>query len=199
MEINSPHLSFETITDLALDKLPDAETGLHAEACPQCEFKLARVASFIEIMRQDTTEEVPQSAFTAVLRAFEERQKKPRNTQTAMQKLCAMLRFDSAQMRMNFGFRSAASGAANSRQLLFAVGNGTLDLRITRATDGWTISGQMLGEISGGKVELQGEINPATEFDSQSHFTLPPVPSGNYRLRLYSESYEVEIPELVIA
>ncbi|HEX8738186.1 MAG TPA: hypothetical protein VF721_22825 [Pyrinomonadaceae bacterium] len=114
-----------------------------------------------------------------------------------MQKLRAVLRFDSAQMTMNFGFRAA--GTANSRQLLFVIGNGTLDLRITRATDSWTISGQMLGEIFAGKVELQGEINLATEFDSQSHFTLPPVPGGNYRLRLYSESYEVEIPDLVIA
>jgi hypothetical protein len=197
MEINSPHLSFETIVDFALDALSDAETGLHAKTCTECELKLARVASFIEIMRQDTTEEVPQSAFAAVLRAFEERQTKPRNTQTAMQKLRAVLRFDSAQMTINFGFRSA--GAANSRQLLFVIGNGTLDLRITRATDSWTISGQALGEIFAGKVELQGEISLATEFDSQSHFTLPPVPSGNYRLRLYSESYEVEIPDLVIA
>ncbi|MDQ3798053.1 MAG: hypothetical protein M3384_01260 [Acidobacteriota bacterium] len=152
-------------------------------------------------MRRDTTEEVPQSAFTAVLRAFEERRTKPENTQTAMQKLRAVLRFDSAQMMaMNFGFRSAV--AADSRQLLFVIGDGTLDLRITRAAaaaDSWTISGQMLGEIFAGKVELQGEINLAAEFDSQSHFTLPPVPRGNYRLRLYSESCEVEIPELVIA
>jgi hypothetical protein len=117
--------------------------------------------------------------------------------QTAMQKLRAVLSFDSAQMTMNFGFRS--TGAAHSRQLLFVIGNGTLDLRITRATDSWTISGQVLGEIFGGKVELQGEINLAAEIDSQSHFTLPPVPSGNYRLRLYSENYEVEIPDLVIA
>jgi hypothetical protein len=197
MEINSPHLSFETIVDFALDALSDAETGLHTKACTECELKLARVASFIEIMRQDTTEEVPQSAFTAVLRAFEERQMKPQNTPTAMQKLRAVLRFDSAQMTMNFGFRAA--GAAHSRQLLFVIGNGTLDLRITRATDSWTISGQMLGENFAGKVELQGEINLTTEFDSQSHFTLPPVPGGNYRLRLYSESYEVEIPDLVIA
>ncbi|HEX8250644.1 MAG TPA: hypothetical protein VF599_20895 [Pyrinomonadaceae bacterium] len=148
-------------------------------------------------MRHDKAEEVPQSALAAVLRAFEERQTKPQNTQTAMQKLRAVLRFDSAQVMPNFGFRSA--GAANSRQLLFVIGNGTLDLRITRAADSWTISGQMLGEIFAGKVELQGEINPATEFDSQSHFTLPPVPSGNYQLRLYSDSYEVEIPDLVIA
>jgi hypothetical protein len=198
MEINSPHLSFEAIVDFALDALSGAEMGLHAKSCMQCEFKLARVASFIEIMRQDTTEEVPRFAFTAVLRAFEERQTKPQNTQSAMQKLRAVLRLDSAQMTTSFGFRSA--GAASSRQLLFAIGNGTLDLRITRgATDSWTISGQMLGEIFVGKVELQGEINLATEFDSQSHFTLPPVPSGNYQLRLCSESYEIEIPELVIA
>jgi hypothetical protein len=197
MEINSPHLSFETIVDFALDALNDVETGLHAKTCMECELKLARVASFIEIMKQDTTEEVPQSAFAAVLRAFEERQTKPQNTPSAMQKLRAVLRFDSAQMTINFGFRSA--GAAHSRQLLFVIGNGTLDLRITRATDSWTISGQMLGEIFAGKVELQGEINLATEFDSQSHFTLPPVPGGNYRLRLYSESYEVEIPDLIIA
>jgi hypothetical protein len=196
MEINSPHLSFETITDLALDLKSDESSGLHFKSCPQCELESARVGSFVEIMRQDTTEEVPSSALTAVLRAFGERRTKSQPTTTRMQKLLAVLRFDSAQMTLSYGFRSV--GAASSRQLLFAVGNGTLDLRITRSIDGWTISGQVLGEIFAGTVELSGTVELATELDDQSHFTLPSIPSGNYRLRLYSDNYEVEIPDLVI-
>ena len=197
MEINSSHLSFETIADLALGASTDAEAVLHSKTCPQCELLVARVSSFIEIMKKDTTEEVPQYAFTAALRAFDERQTKKQNEQTRREKFLAVLDFDSGRVTPNFGFRSASMPL--SRQMMYILENGTLDLRITGATDSWTISGQVLGEIFNGRVELQGKINLATEFDSQSHFILSTIPNGNYQLRLYSKNNIVEIPDLVIA
>jgi hypothetical protein len=198
MEQNSSHLSFEAITDLALGATEHEQARAHLESCPQCELTLARVASLVGVMRGDATEDAPRYAIAAILRAFDERQTKPSAQPASIrEKIRAVLQLDSAQLVPNFGFRSA--GARSSRQFLFAVGGGTLDLRVTPAEENWTISGQILGEIFDGKVELQGEeINISTDFDSQSQFALPPVSGGNYRLRLFSESFEVEIPDLVV-
>jgi hypothetical protein len=199
MQENSSHLSFETITDLALGAPGETPARAHLEACPQCELALARVASLVGVMRRDATEDAPVYAIASILRAFDERQTKSQPTRKTSvgEKIRAVLRLDSAQLVPNFGFRAA--GAVNSRQFIFPVGNGALDLRITPTEENWTVSGQVLGEIFDGKVELHGEeINLATDFDSQSQFTLPPIPGGNYRLRLYSESFEVEVPDLLI-
>lgn len=199
MEKNSSHISFETITDLALGASEDAPARAHIEACPECELALARVASLVGVMRQDVTEDAPVFAIAAILRAFDERQTKPQISQvpSLREKIRTVLRLDTAQLVPNFGFRSA--GVVNSRQFIFPAGNGVFDLRITPTDGSWTISGQVLGEILDGKIELQGEeINLVTDFDSQSQFTLPPIPGGSYRLRLYSESFDVEVPDLFV-
>ena len=199
MEKKSLHLTFEKITDLALGDPPDAEMSEHLKSCPQCELELMRARQLVEVMRTDRTEDAPAYAVAAILRAFDERQIKNQNSQTATigQKLRAVLRLDSAHLAPSFGFRSAS--AANSRQLLFFAGDGTLDLRITPDKAKWLISGQVIGQICDGKVELKGnDIDLETEFDSQCEFALPPIQGGTYRLRLYSESFDVEVPDLVI-
>ncbi len=204
MEKKSLHLTFEKITDFALGDAPDAEMSEHLKSCPQCELELMRARQLVEVMRTDRTEDAPAYAVAAILRAFDEQQNKNQNSQTASidqnsigQKLRAVLRLDSAHLAPSFGFRSA--GAANSRQLLFFAGDGTLDLRITPSEANWIISGQVLGQICDGKVELKGDtVDLETEFDSQCEFALPPIQGGTYRLRLYSESFDVEVPDLVI-
>lgn len=199
MEKKSLHLSFEKITDLALGESAHAEMAEHLKSCPQCELELMRARQLVEVMQTDHTEDAPAYAVAAILRAFDERQIKNQITQMPSigQKLRAVLRLDSAQLAPSFGFRS--SGAVNSRQLLFFAGDGTLDLRITPNEANWIISGQVLGQICDGKVELKGNtVNLETEFDSQCEFALPPIQGGTYRLRLYSESFDVEVPDLVI-
>jgi hypothetical protein len=199
MEKKSLHLSFEKITDLALGEFADALTAEHLNSCPQCELELMRARQLVEVMRTDATEDAPPYAVAAILRAFDERQIKnqPIQTDSISRKIRAILRLDSANLAPSFGFRSA--GAANSRQLLFFAGDGTLDLRITPQKTDWIISGQILGQICDGKVELKSDtVNLETEFDSQCEFALPPISKGTYRLRLYSESFDVEVPDLVI-
>jgi len=199
MEKKSLHLSFEKITDLAMGESADAEMAEHLKSCPQCELEMMRARQLVEVMQTDRTEDAPAYAVAAILRAFDERQIKNQITQTASigQKLRAVLRLDSAHLAPSFGFRSA--GAGISRQLLFFAGDGTLDLRISPYEANWIISGQVLGQICDGKVELAGNsVNLETEFDSQCEFALPPISSGTYRLRLYSESFDVEVPDLVI-
>jgi hypothetical protein len=196
MEKKSLHLSFRKIADLALGENFDAETAAHLESCPQCELELTRTRQLVEVMRTDTTEDAPPFAVAAILRAFDRRLNK-KQTASIGQKLRAVLRLDSAQLAPSFGFRSG--GAADSRQLLFFAGEGTLDLRITPHETGWIISGQVLGQICDGKVKLTGNsVNLETEFDSQCEFALPPIPGGTFRLRLTSENFDVEVPDLVI-
>ena len=199
MEKKSLHLSFEKITDLALGASAGAEMSEHLKSCPQCELELMRARQLVEVMATDRMEDAPPYAVAAILRAFDERQIKNQPTQTTSigQKLRAVLRLDSAQLAPSFGFRS--SGAGISRQLLFFAGEGTLDLRITPQDANWIISGQVLGQICDGKVELKGDtVNLETEFDSQCEFALPPIPKGTYRLHLTSENFDVEVPDLVI-
>ncbi len=199
MEKKSLHLTFEKITDFALGDAPDAEMSEHLKSCPQCELELMRARQLVEVMETDRTEDAPTYAVAAILRAFDEQQIKNQNSPTVSlgQKLRAVLRLDSANLAPSFGFRSA--GAANSRQLLFFAGDGTLDLRITPHEANWIISGQVLGQICDGKVELMGNaVNLDTEFDSQCEFALPPIPKGTYRLHLTSENFDVEVPDLVI-
>ncbi len=199
MEIISPHLSFEKITDLAVGESPDAEMAEHLKSCSQCEFELAQAAQLVKLMQTDATEDAPPFAIAAILRSFDEYQTEQQVSPLPSlgQRLRAILRLDSARLAPAYGFRSG--GAANSRQLLFSIDNGSLDIRIAPQDTKWVISGQVLGQITGSTVRLEGNsVDFSAEIDARCEFSLPPIPGGTYRLRLHSESFDVEVPELVI-
>ncbi|HEX8852479.1 MAG TPA: hypothetical protein VF754_03280, partial [Pyrinomonadaceae bacterium] len=117
-----------------------------------------------------------------------------------IKRVMAALTFDSAQLAPVFGVRSGQT--ADARQLLFSAGDTDVDLRLASGGDGWTISGQILGECDGGRVEIEsvadsGEAQSArADLNEMCEFTLPPVPSGSYKLRLHFNDLEVEVPEL---
>jgi hypothetical protein len=94
-----------------------------------------------------------------------------------------------------FGVRS---GQATSRQLLYSAEESDIDLRISSQDDQWIVAGQLLGrDCVGGRVEIEGERGLAVAaLDELCEFMLPPVPSGNYTLRLRLQDAEVELPQL---
>ncbi len=198
MKMGSPHLSFENITDLAIGDLADDEMTKHLKACGQCELEMSRTRQLVDLMRTDRTEDAPAFALTAILRSFDEyRPEMAAEPPTIGGRLRAILRLDSAKLGPAYGFRSV--GTANSRQLLFSIDNGSLDIRITPAGSQWVISGQVLGQITGGTVFLEDEkVNLEIQIDSSGQFSLPPVENGTYRLRLNSESFDVEVPDLEV-
>lgn len=199
MENISPHLSFEKITDLAVGDTPDTEMAGHLQSCSQCEFELAQAAQLVKLMQTDATEDAPPFAIAAILRSFDDYQieNQVAPTPSVGQRLRAILRLDSARLAPAYGFRSAHP--ANSRQLLFSIDNGSLDIRISPQDAKWIISGQVLGQITGGTIKLEGNsVNLSAEIDTGGEFSLPLIPGGTYRLRLHSESFDVEVPELVI-
>jgi hypothetical protein len=71
-------------------------------------------------------------------------------------------------------------------------------MRITPEGETWIVAGQVLGEgCVGGRIEIAGEGELATaELNDLCEFTLPPLPTGSYAVRLRFGSAEVEIPQL---
>jgi hypothetical protein len=56
-----------------------------------------------------------------------------------------------------------------------------------------------LGQILRGKAVLLGPGGPQeSELSADSSFTLPPVSSGVYQLRLLADDMEIEVPDLNI-
>jgi hypothetical protein len=199
MNADAPHLDLETITDIAVgDRNRDAELA-HVRSCPRCEMEVSKTTKLLGLIQSDTSEDAPAFALAAILRSFDDYHTAPRvvESPSVRERLRAILRLDSAGMGPAFGFRS--SGTASSRQLLFSADNVTLDIRITQVEGNWVVSGQVLGQMTGGTVTLAGDqLDLATDIDSAGNFALDPVPAGTYKLCLVSQTFDIEVPDLVV-
>ena len=195
MNIRSHHISFTKLTDLAENRLlVDERTSLlaHLSACSRCPAQLARVERVIGLMRTDTAEDAPREAITQAVSLFRSR---PAVAEpSVVRRIVAALSFDSRGMSPALGMRS---GQTATRQLLYSAGENDLDLRVTPSGETWIISGQVLGQCTGGEVELGGAHHAAqTELNELCEFTLAPVPTGRYTLRLRLTGMEIEVPEI---
>lgn len=197
MNLTSQHLAFEKITDLAENRLSDAqraEAEAHVSACSRCSAQLAQVGQTINLMRTDVAEDAPRDVLSSVVNMFRSRQ--PASQPSLVRRVLAALNFDSTTLAPAYGVRS---GQAAARQMLYSAGDNDLDLRVQPSGEAWVVSGQVLGECTGGRVELMdgGElVTVAAELNELCEFTLPAVPSGSYILRLHLNDVEVEIPDL---
>jgi hypothetical protein len=151
------------------------------------------LARLVGLMRTDKSVDAPRSAVAAAVNLFRSRAvaEKP----ALVQRLLAALSFDSLSSAPAFGVRSGAPAAA--RQLLYSAGDNDLDLRVSQSGEQWTVSGQVLGPCAGGRAELEGDGGrAAAELNEQCEFTLSPLPTGSYTLRLRLSDVEIEIPEI---
>jgi hypothetical protein len=204
MTMTPNHISFERLADLAEGRLTRDESQpetAHLAGCRHCAEELSRLEHTILLMRADTSTDAPRDVLSQTVQMFRARFPQPENT-SLLKRVMAALTFDSAQLAPAFGVRSG-SQTADARQLLFSAGDTDVDLRLASGSDGWTISGQILGECDGGRVEIENVATGGGEGDSARadlnelcEFTLPPVPSGSYKLRLHINDMEVEVPEL---
>lgn len=195
MKKPSRHISFEKLAELAENRLPDEERAAslgHVSACPHCTARLDSLEQVINLMLTDRAEDAPRDVKANAVGLFQRRgfSIKP----SIVQRLLASLSFDSAQVLPAHGLRS---GQPQARQLLYSAGENDLDLRIRPSGDAWVVSGQVLGQCSGGAVELHGEAGAAAApLNDLCEFALPPVPAGSYTLRLRLTDMEVEVPDL---
>lgn len=202
MNLIPKHISFARLADLVEGRLTADEARddrAHLDACAGCTQRAAQLGRVTQLMRADTSEDAPRDAIFNAVRMFRARPVAAVAAPGILRRLVAALTFDSNALAPAFGVRSGQN--APSRQLLFSAGDFDVDLRLASGGEGWTVSGQVLGQhyCAGGEAEL-GETGRAAAssvaLNDLCEFTLPPVPEGSYALRLRLGDMEVEIPDL---
>ena len=196
MKITSRHISFEKLTELAEGRLSDEESTVsvsHLTTCSRCAARFNNLERLINLMRSDRAEDAPRDVRAGAVALFSARASSAKTG--VVHRVLASLSFDSMQLTPAYGVRS---GQSPTRQILYSAVDNDLELRVTPSGDAWIISGQVLGsECEGVQVRLQGETDEAAvPLNDLCEFTLPPVPSGSYTLRVRFKDMEVEVPDL---
>ena len=199
MKSSLKHPSFALLADLAEGRLTAEETATaraHLEGCEPCAGQAAELERVTGLMRADTSEDAPRDVVFDAVRLFRSRAAKA-ETPGLLRRLVASLSFDSGARTPAYGLRSGATAAA-PRQLLFSAGALDVDLRLAPSGEGWSVSGQVLGECAGGRAELfaGGASAARADLNDLCEFTLPAVPAGAYTLRLTLDDAEIEVPGL---
>ena len=190
------HITPEKLADLIDGReTPDSRAQLmaHISECHHCSTEYQRLEHLITLMKTDRAEDAPRDVLVNVVNLFQ-RQAEPR-PHSMVRRLMAALSFDSYTTAPAFGVRS---GQSASRQLVYSVDGNDIDLRVTAEEDRWVISGQVLAEnCVAARVEIDGATGSAsTALNDNCEFTLPPLPRGNYLLRILMPDLEIEIPPL---
>ncbi len=173
-----------------------ASAQTHLAQCAQCAGQSAELERVTGLMRSDTSEDAPRDVLFNAIQLFGARAVEAEKP-GLLRRLVAALSFDSGTLAPAFGVRSGAP--ASARQLLFSAGEVDVDLRIAHGGTGWAVSGQVLGACTGGRVELLAASDARAaraDLNDQCEFVLPPVPSGEYTLRLLIDNVEIEVPGL---
>jgi hypothetical protein len=198
MKMSNPskHIEFARIADLVEDRVaPEVrnESMAHISSCAPCAERLRKLSEVVHLMETDRTEDAPRDVVAYAMGIFSDRVKSPR--QSLKRRVLAALSFDSLTQAPAFGLRSGQSG---TRQLIYSAEENDIDLRITLDEDRWVVAGQVLREAcAGGRVEIEGLNGSAVaDLNDLCEFTLPPVPPGNYLLRVHMSDVEVEVPQL---
>ena len=188
----SSHISLEILADIAENRVtgPALETAMaHVRSCSDCDDTLRRLQHLVVMMRTDTAEDAPQALLRSAINSFLP------ESQTPVRRIIAVLTFDSRTARAAFGMRSIRTA---SRQLLYSAQDTDLDLRVSVQNEECILSGQVIREgCKGGLVEISGvTVSAAATLNELCEFTLPPIPVGNYSLKVRMPDVEIEIPEL---
>ena len=188
----SSHISFEILADIAENRLTgvalDTAMG-HVSGCSECDDTLRRLQELVVMMRSDSSKDAPVDLLLSAIDVFPPERRPP------VRRIIAVLTFDSRSAGSAFGMRSIR---APSRQLLYSAQDTDLDLRITVQNEECILTGQIIrdGCVSG-SVEISGETgSAAATLNELCEFALPPIPVGNYSLKVRMPDVEIEIPEL---
>lgn len=194
MKLPSKHIDFAKLADLAEDRAANAERETikqHLSDCSTCAGELERLQQVLALMKTDTSQDAPRDLLAFAKGIFN------RSTATGepslLRRIVAALIFDSsANLTPAFGVRASQSTA---RQLLYSAEERDIDIRVTAEADKWIVAGQLLGgDCTEGRIEISGQSASAmVALNEMCEFSFPPLPSGNYSLRLRLPETELEI------
>lgn len=194
MTLFSKHIPFEQLTDFAGQQLTEAdrqEVELHLSDCSECKHKLSDLERVLSLMGSDKSESAPRDVLFRAIGLFGSRPQKA----SVVKRILAVLTFDSLHEAPAFGLRS---GHTDQRQLIYSAEDNDVDLHISSIDNKWIIAGQVLGTAcDNGEVVVEGDsVTVSSRLTDSCEFSLPAVPSGEYRLRLSLSDIEVEVPRL---
>lgn len=194
MNILSPHISFTELADLAEEHSPaSAEAVAHISVCSSCARQFQTMRHTIDLMRSDSAEDAPAELVQYAKNIFRAR---PFNGEPSLlERVVAMLTFDSLTAAPAFGLRSAMNAG---RQLVYSTETADIDVRISTDNEEWSIAGQILGSgCESGSVTLEGDNFSATaELNELCEFSFQPVPGGAYKLVVGLADLTIETPPL---
>jgi hypothetical protein len=153
----SPHISLETLADMAEERaqsetLQAAES--HIAECETCNDALQNLRRLILLMKSDTAEDVPRDVLRSVLSVFTPA------TPAPLPRIIAVLTFDSRAAGPAFGMRSIRTA---SRQLLYTAQETAVDLRVTVENEECSLAGQIIRDnCAGAQIELSGVTGTVT-------------------------------------
>lgn len=189
----SSHISLEILADIAENRVTGRaalEAAMaHVTECSDCDDTLRQLQHVIVMMTTDRADDAPADLLRSAINTFSSDQETP------IRRIIAVLTFDSRRAGSAFGMRSIRTP---SRQLLYSAQETDLDLRVSVQNEECVVTGQIIREgCAGGHVEISGETGSASAtLNELCEFTLPPIPVGNYSLRVKMPDVEIEIPEL---
>ena len=194
---NSPHISLESLADIAEERASSETLQVaqsHLAVCETCNATLHNLRRLIFLMKSDTAD-VPRGVLRSALNIFAPAPPVP------LPRIIAVLTFDSRAAGPAFGMRSIRTP---SRQLLYTAQETALDLRVTVLNEECSLAGQIMRDGGAGMlqslrahIELSGAIGTVTaELNELCEFSFPAIPLGLYSLRVRMPDVEIEIPEL---
>ncbi|HHY54361.1 MAG TPA: hypothetical protein GYA08_02885 [Chloroflexi bacterium] len=198
MSLNFSHIPYIQLVDWVEGRLPDeqqAALATHIAGCARCRDEAARISRMITVMREDASVDAPPALIARAVKLFRSRTAEP--APSLLQRLVAVLTFESTPLTPAFGLRSAESSA---RQMIFAAGDYDIDLRMTLAAGGWRVAGQVFGPNlgSGAATFLIDSDTITVPLHDDATFTFPPLPPGQGALTLRSGNLELVVEELSI-
>jgi len=190
----SPHITFESIADLAEGRLAAEEKAkalFHLSGCDRCSRLKERIERTIELARDDNTEEAPEYAISRAVGLLRSRTDQSR---PVLRRSLAILSFDSLELAPAVGVRA---GEALERQVVFTAGENTVHMQIASVRERCAVFGQLLGVRTSGDVEAIGTSESVkAEIDEAGEFVFPSLPSGEYTFIVRLSDGEVEISGL---
>lgn len=185
----------EQLIDLAHGRLSAqvaAALRTQIAADPALSAEFAAVEELISLMRSDTSVDAPEHVIARAVRLMRRPVAPP--APGLLQRILAVLKYDSAPQRLPSGLRSAE---ATERNLAYSAAAWELDFQIAPRAGRWQLRGQLLGPELAGSVALSSSTETVTtETNELGEFTLPPVAAGSYTLRLQIGTHEIVVESL---
>lgn len=147
-------------------------------------------------MEQDKSEDAPADSIRYAMNLFRTRAAEPKAS--VIERVLAVMRVDLAPNRAAFGERSA--GTQGVRQMLFAVGENSIDLRFEKNGAKFTLTGQILGEgFESAVIEIMNATSSYTgQTNEMSEFKIENVGKGTYNITLTGKEKALVIENLEI-